>query len=71
MSVPVRAAQYTPSILVPLLRLIAARVNHAYYLAIASVLLASFTDFHVYLRARARCALRHVSSRREAIFAPL
>ena len=54
MSVQVRAAQYTPSILVPLLRLIA-RVNHAYYLAVASVLLAGFPDFHVYLRARSLC----------------
>ena len=45
--------------LVPLLRLIA-RINHAYYLAVASVLLAGFADFHVYLRAR--CALHHVSS---------
>jgi len=52
---------------VPLLRLIA-RINHAYYLAVASVLLAGFADFHVYLRAR--CALHHVSSveRERAVF---
>jgi len=54
MSVQVRAAQYTPSILVPLLCLIA-RINHAHYLAIASVLLAGFADFHVYLHARSLC----------------
>jgi len=63
MSAHVQAAQYMPSRLVPLLCLIA-RVDHTYYLAVASVLLASFTDVHVYLRARslARRALHHVSS---------
>jgi len=40
----------------PLLRLIA-RVNHAYYLAVASVLLASFADVHVYLLARSLAML--------------